>query len=57
MQQKMCFFAWEIIQGNILTNDQLQKRGFSLANRCHLCLEDEETMEHLLLHCVKTRVL
>ena len=53
----MCFFAWEALWEKILTIDQLQKRGFSLANRCHLCFEDEETVEHLLLHCVKTRVL
>ena len=28
-----------------------------MANRCFLCLSEEETMDHLLLHCVKTRVL
>ncbi|KAL6322502.1 hypothetical protein AAG906_009802 [Vitis piasezkii] len=44
---KEAFFAWE----------QLQRRGFSLANRCFLCLSEEETVDHLLLHYVKTRVL
>ena len=28
-----------------------------MANRCFLCLSEVETMDHLLLHCVKTRVL
>ena len=37
VQPKICFFAWEAIWGKIITNDQLQKRGFSLANRCYLC--------------------
>ena len=37
----------------ILTMNQLQKRGFSLASRCPLCKEAEETMEHLLIHCPK----
>ena len=55
VQPKISLFTWEAIWGEILTCDQLQKRGFTLANRCHLCLEEEETMDHLLLHCVKTR--
>ena len=29
----------------------------SLTNRCFLCHECEETADHLLLHCAKTRVL
>ncbi|KAJ9701721.1 hypothetical protein PVL29_006900 [Vitis rotundifolia] len=28
-----------------------------MANRCFLCLSELETVDHLLLHCVKTRVL
>ena len=33
--------------------DQLKKRGFSLASRCALCGKDEESLEHLLIHCPK----
>ena len=33
------------------------ERGSPLANRCYLCLEQEETMDHLLIHCIKTRSL
>ncbi|RVX19375.1 putative ribonuclease H protein [Vitis vinifera] len=54
---KVAFFAWEASWGKVLTQEQLQRRGFSLANRCFLCLSEEETVDHLLLHCVKTRVL
>ena len=54
---KVAFFAWEASWGKVLTQEQLQRRGFSLANRCFLCLSKEETVDHLLLHCVKTRVL
>ena len=54
---KVAFFAWEASWGKVLTQEQLQRRGFSLANRCFLCLFEEETVDHLLLHCVKTRVL
>ena len=36
------FFTWEAIWGKILTIDQLQRRGFTPANRCYLCHESEE---------------
>ncbi|RVW24396.1 putative ribonuclease H protein [Vitis vinifera] len=54
---KVAFFAWEASWGKILTLEQLQRRGYSLANRCFLCLYEAGTVDHLLLHCVKTRAL
>lgn len=33
------------------------ERGLPLTKRCYLCHEKEETVDHLLLHCVKTRSL
>ena len=54
---KIFFFGWEALWGKILTCDQLQKRGMTLASRCTLCQESEETVDHLLLHCPKIRVL
>ena len=54
---KVAFFAWEASWGKILTLEQLQRRGYSLANRCFLCLSEVETVDLLLLHCVKTRAL
>ncbi|RVW35300.1 putative ribonuclease H protein [Vitis vinifera] len=57
VQPKISFFAWEATWGKAITLDKLQKRGWALANRCFLCLENEETIDHLLLHCSRTRVL
>ncbi|KAL6343127.1 hypothetical protein AAG906_019670 [Vitis piasezkii] len=57
VQPKISFFAWEATWGKALTLDKMQKRGWALANRCFLCLENEETIDHLLLHCSRTRVL
>ena len=57
VQSKISFFAWEATWGKGLTLDMVQKRGRALANRCFMCLEKEETIGHLLLHCSKTRVL
>ena len=54
---KVGFFAWEASWGKVLTLDQLKKRGRSLANRCYLCEEEEETLNHLLVHCSKVKML
>ncbi|OVA18949.1 Reverse transcriptase zinc-binding domain [Macleaya cordata] len=34
-----------------MTLDNLKKRGHHIANGCYLCLEQEESPSHLLLHC------
>ena len=57
MPPKVAFFGWEASWGKILTLEQLQRREYSLANRCFLCLFEVETVDYLLLHCVKTRAL
>ena len=51
------FFAWEASWIKILTLDHLKRRGRALANRCFLCEEEEVTVEHLLVHCSKARLL
>ena len=57
MQPKVKLFVWEVTWGKALTLDQVQRRGCSLANRCYLCQLHEESMDHLLIHCEKNRVL
>ena len=47
------FFTW----GKILTLDRLQKRGWQLPNCCFLCGCEEETVNHIFLHCIVVRVL
>ena len=55
---KVCFFfAWKATWGKFLTLDQLQRREWSLANRCSLCYAHEELVDHILLHCGKGRLL
>ena len=48
---KVSMFTWEVWWGKVLTGDQLKRRGFQLANRCPMCKEEEENLEHLFLHC------
>ncbi|RVW17454.1 Transposon TX1 uncharacterized 149 kDa protein [Vitis vinifera] len=45
VQPKISFFAWEATWGKVLTLDMVQKRGRTLANRCFMCLEKEETID------------
>ena len=41
----------------MLTLDQLKRRGMTFSNRCFLCEEDEETIDHLLIHCKSAKIL
>ena len=54
---KVGFFAWEALWDKVLTLDQLRRRERALANRCFLCGEEEEMVDHLLVHCSKTIML
>ena len=54
---KVGFFAWEAWWDKVLTLDQLKRRERALSNRCFLCREEEEMVDHLLVHCSKTRML
>ena len=54
---KVGFFAWEDTWGKALTFDQLKKRAWALPKRCYLCGAAEESINHLLIHCTKARIL
>ena len=55
VQPKLSFFAWEASWGRVLTLDHLQKRGWALTNRSFLCHTCEESIDHFLINCEKTR--
>ncbi|RVW80825.1 putative ribonuclease H protein [Vitis vinifera] len=52
---KVGFFAWEASWGKVLTQNQLKRRGWNLANKCPLCCDEEETINHILIHCSKAK--
>ncbi|RVX16590.1 hypothetical protein CK203_006183 [Vitis vinifera] len=54
---KIVFFAWEAAWGKVLTLDRLQRRGWQFPNRCFLCGCEEETINHILIHCTVVKGL
>lgn len=48
---KISFFMWNTFLDKILTLNHLQRRGWNLANRCILCMNEEESVNHLFIHC------
>ncbi|CAL1407959.1 unnamed protein product [Linum trigynum] len=46
---KVCAFMWTIAHKRTLTMDNLQRRGWSLANRCSLRFKAEETVNHIII--------
>ena len=57
--QKIGVFAWEATWGKVLTLDQLKPHGMTFANRCFMYEEEEEeeTIDHLLIHCKSVKML
>jgi hypothetical protein len=54
---RVAFFVWSAAFGKILTQDNLRKKNMVVINRCGLCKRDEETVDHLLLHCKCAQLL
>jgi len=48
-------FVWLAIRNRCWTADRLQKRGLPYPNRCPLCDQEEETIQHILTSCVFAR--
>ena len=49
--RRVSFFLWKAARGGILTIDNLVKKNLPFVNWCCLCWCEEETVDHLLLHC------
>ena len=47
----VAFFVWIVALFQILTLDNLMRRGLLVVNQCYMCRFKGELMEHLLLHC------
>ena len=48
-------FLWHAMKGKCWTADQLAKHGLSHPDKCLLCDQEEETVQHILTTCVFAR--
>ncbi|XP_042983287.1 uncharacterized protein LOC122312690 [Carya illinoinensis] len=48
---KAAFFVWIAAFEKVLTIDNLRRRGLIIVDRCCLCKNSGEIVDHLLLHC------
>lgn len=53
---KCRFFLWLLAQNKCWTPDRLAKGGMNHPARCPLCDQESETINHLLVSCVFSRV-
>ena len=51
---KVEIFAWEATWSKILTLDNIQRRGWTVTNRCYLCGKEEKSTGNILIHCDMT---
>ena len=52
---KCKFFLWLAIRNRCWTSDRLAKRGLPHPDKCPLCDQEDETVQHLLTSCVVAR--
>lgn len=48
---------WNILENKVPTGSLLKKRAFSGPSRCVMCLQAEESTQHLFLSCPTTRTI
>jgi zinc-binding in reverse transcriptase len=51
---RIIVFMWLVLRNSILTLDNLKKRGWQMPNRCCLCFQEEESVNHIFKGCKLT---
>jgi hypothetical protein len=54
---RVAFFTWTAVLGKLPTIDNLRKRNMVIVNRCCLCKNAAESIDHLFLHCILAKDL
>jgi hypothetical protein len=52
---KCRFFIWLVAQKRVWTADRLAKRGLTHPEKCPVCDQEDETIDHLLVTCSLSR--
>ncbi|KAK0574763.1 hypothetical protein LWI29_028697 [Acer saccharum] len=52
---KIEVFTWQLLSGRIMVSNVMNRFGFSpnMAVECPFCKSEEETIDHLFLHCIR----
>ena len=55
INQDLLFMEFDIPEeacsGKVLTTNQLKKRGYQVASICPFCRKNEDSLDHILIHC------
>ncbi|CAN0856068.1 Putative ribonuclease H protein At1g65750 [Linum grandiflorum] len=54
---KVQCFLWRVFHKKVASLDNLQRRGYHMANRCPMCQKTIETVDHLFLRCAFSRTI
>lgn len=57
IKNKVQHFRWRLIQNKLPVEINLKKRGVQIEGPCKQCGEGLETVEHLLFHCAKAKLV
>ena len=56
-QPQLKFFAWLVVKNRGWTSDRLAARGLPHQPSCPMCLQEPETLDHLLVECSLARTV
>lgn len=54
---RCAFISWLAVKGRLPTLDKLQQWNIHLPNRCILCKQAEESLDHIFCQCQYTKVI
>jgi len=57
VHNKITYFIWLCLKDGIRIGANYRKRGGIGPAACNLCLQDDETTQHLLIHCKYTQLI